>query len=378
MVLHQAKVIHYLGGTAKRSPRGISSSELLAFTCVGSSTSTADTIAVVYQVLTNCCVSLGFKIEEILRASVLYSKCVYIPVSNCKLNQRYFTTMRDLSIVIPVYNDPEGIKTTLSSLTQQTVPKSRYEIIAVDNNSTDTTRDVIKDFTEKYDNVVLTTEERVQSSYAARNTGIKASQAEIIAFVDADMIVPNDWVDSVISEFQEISPDYMGCNVEVVAPEKTTIGKFNESYGFPINYYIQEMNFAPTCCLVVSRALLKDIGKFNASLISGGDSEFGRRAADNDYSMYFADNITMYHPARTTLKELISKGTRIGRGRAQKRRLREDPLLSLRDLLPPHPSKLRQRIGSHNGSIQFVLYYIIASLIKFSKLAGTISESIDK
>ena len=66
---------------------------------------------------------------------------------------------------------------------------SKYEVIIVDNNSKDNTLKII----QKYP-VISLIESRIQSSYATRNTGLKRSNGEIIAFTDSDCIADKDWI----------------------------------------------------------------------------------------------------------------------------------------------------------------------------------------
>lgn len=100
-----------------------------------------------------------------------------------------------VSIVIPVYNDSNGIRITLDSLLSQSYPVENREIIVVDNGSTDETRDMIYQFVEAYDRIHLLVENAVQGSYAARNKGIRNANEEIIAFLDADVPVDHNWLE---------------------------------------------------------------------------------------------------------------------------------------------------------------------------------------
>jgi len=120
-----------------------------------------------------------------------------------------------LSVVIPVYNDASGIAQTLDSLTAQST-KGDYEIAVVDNNSTDQTPEVINSYDD--DRITLYHETEIQSSYAARNTGIRNTASEILAFVDADMTVPEHWLENALDAFHSTDADYMGCNVDLTLP----------------------------------------------------------------------------------------------------------------------------------------------------------------
>ena len=86
-----------------------------------------------------------------------------------------------VSVIVPVYNDPEGIRDCLTALSEQSYPDDRYEVIVVDNGSTDSTRSVISEFP-----VTFRIEDEIQGSYAARNTGIANAHGDVFGFVDAD------------------------------------------------------------------------------------------------------------------------------------------------------------------------------------------------
>ncbi len=244
---------------------------------------------------------------------------------------------QEVAVVVPVYNEPEGIGTTLESLRTQTIDDCR--IIVVDNNSADRTPDVVQSYDDD-DRITLAHETEIQSSYAARNTGIRNTSAEILAFVDADMTVPEDWLESALSTFQTEDADYMGCNVELTPPTNPTLAaRYDHHTGFPIQQYLEHQQFAPTCCLFVRRNVFEDVGLFDHRLISGGDKEFGNRVHEAGYDLHFADDATMYHPTRNTIPELVKKDRRVGRGLCQLQRYHPDRYG--RPGVPPRPSGLK-------------------------------------
>ncbi|PGF16939.1 glycosyltransferase [Natrinema sp. CBA1119] len=242
-----------------------------------------------------------------------------------------------ISIIIPVYNDPGGIATTLESfLTLQT--SHDHEIVVVDNNSTDRTPEVVQSYDD--DRLTLNHETGIQSSYAARNTGIRNTDSDILAFVDADMIVSEDWLESALQTFQTRDADYMGCNVELTLPDTPTLAaRYDHHTGFPVKQYLEYQQFAPTCCLFVRREVLEDVGLFDHRLVSGGDKEFGNRVHEAGYDMHFAEDVTMYHPTRNTLSELVRKDRRVGRGLCQLQRYYSDRYGT--PGVPPRPSGVK-------------------------------------
>src|SRR5689334_10679087 len=98
------------------------------------------------------------------------------------------------SIVIPVYNEAAQLGACLRAIAQQTVKP--LEVIVVDNNSTDGTRAVA----EAYDFVTVLEEPR-QGVVHARSRGFDAARGDIIARIDADSILPADWLANVETVF---------------------------------------------------------------------------------------------------------------------------------------------------------------------------------
>ena len=293
-------------------------------------------------------------------------------------------TMKRISIIVPVYNDPAGIETTLDSLVNQRYPDDQYEILAVDNGSSDDTPRVIKSFAEDHSTVVPLSEDEIQSSYAARNRGIERATGDIIAFIDADMWVDPDWAQEIAELFENGESDYYGCNVQITSRNETPniAERYNIIAGFPVEEYIQTKHFSPTCCLVVSSSVFEEVGMFDERLISSGDKEFGKRVFDSGFSQQFASDIHMYHPARDSLTSLCKKSYRVGRGRAQLHTLYGDrdfektSLLHPKQYLPPIPHQFYRsytKIGLSNH--QILRFYAIAYILQLSGTLGQMYEA---
>lgn len=231
-----------------------------------------------------------------------------------------------VSVIVPVYNDPSGLRETLDSLTAQTYPTDAHEILIVDNDSTDETPAVARSYAADHESVTYLLEDERQSSYAARNRGIAAADGDVFAFVDADMIVEPTWLVDAVRAVERRDAAYMGCDVEMIPSDggDSLTERYNLSSGFPIDRYVEEMDFAPTCCLLVRRRVFDDVGAFDSRLISGGDREFGHRVRDSGRELHFAPEVTMYHPTRSTADAILRKSRRVGRGVYQLRLFHPD------------------------------------------------------
>ncbi len=105
-----------------------------------------------------------------------------------------------LSIVIPVYNEQDHLKQCLDAISLQTVMPD--EVLVVDNNSSDNTVEIAKTYS-----FVTVVYESKQGVLHARNTGFSAAKSDIIGRIDADTLLPPNWVTQVKELFADASID---------------------------------------------------------------------------------------------------------------------------------------------------------------------------
>ncbi len=275
------------------------------------------------------------------------------------------------SVVIPVYNDPEGIDTTLDSLVSAT--NVDVEIVVVDNSSTDQTPEIVAEYAAEYDHVELVFEREVQSSYAARNTGIEHATGDIICFLDADQRVAEGWLEAALTRLEETDAHYVAPNVSLEAPDNpSAISQYNLVSGFPIEGFLEQHHYAPTSCLFVTRELLEAVGDFDERLISGGDLEFGNRVYDAGYDLVYAPDSEVLHPTRNTVGALVGRNVRIGRGHCQLQRYY--PERYGRVGVPPRPSGIRRE--QYDESMNQLFYTAIALAMTAARGVGYYRECL--
>jgi dolichol-phosphate mannosyltransferase len=94
----------------------------------------------------------------------------------------------DLSIVIPMYNEAENVKTTLDRVEETLTPfQGSYEIVAVDDGSQDHTREILKDLASQNGHIKVVSYSRNTGRGMALRKGFKASEGEIVVSIDADL-----------------------------------------------------------------------------------------------------------------------------------------------------------------------------------------------
>jgi glucosyl-dolichyl phosphate glucuronosyltransferase len=119
------------------------------------------------------------------------------------------------SIIIPTYNRGKYLRETLRALSEQENPGCNYEIIAVDNNSKDDTKEVILEFAKNSSVPIRYAHEKKAGSAFARNSGFRQAKGEIIGLIDDDIIVSKNWVREITSPYSNINVGSVGGKINL-------------------------------------------------------------------------------------------------------------------------------------------------------------------
>jgi len=110
-----------------------------------------------------------------------------------------------ISIVVCTFNRSRFLKTCIESLLTQTVDKSRFEIIIINNNSSDDTQEIANRFASKFSNIRIIIEQKQGLSHA-RNRGWKEAIGEFVAYIDDDAKAAPDWLEKILAAFKSVEP----------------------------------------------------------------------------------------------------------------------------------------------------------------------------
>lgn len=217
-----------------------------------------------------------------------------------------------VSVIIPVYDDSRGLMKCLDALDRQTLPKEQFEVLIVDNGSTEPIRKVVAEFS-----FATYLFEGEPGSYCARNSGFAVAKGRYVAFTDADCIPDSAWLAKAVSCF-EADPEACALGGAVhlkLSGSPTAAELYQKVFGFRQAKYISENGFAVTANLIVRRAIFVEIGGFDETLLSGGDKDWGHRLHMAGEKIQYAADVVVEHPARATLADLIRKRRRVEAGR---------------------------------------------------------------
>ena len=212
-----------------------------------------------------------------------------------------------VSVIMPAYNAEKTVKACIDSLLKQTY--ENYEIIAVDNNSKDKTKEILQSYKGK---IRFLTEEK-QGSFAARNTGVRNSKGEILAFIDADCTAENNWLEKLTEQIRvEAEVAAYGGSVDV---QETRWSRMEHLYeesiieGFSKGNYIE---IGDTKNLAITRRVFEDTGGFDESFEWSGDTDFGLRIVEQGYKIRLAEGAKVKHRFKATLGRIVRDKFRHG------------------------------------------------------------------
>jgi len=218
--------------------------------------------------------------------------------------------MKLISIIIPCRNEKEFICKCLDSVIANDYPKESLEILVVDGMSEDRTREILKDYAEKYSFIkVLDNPKRITP--CALNIGIKNAQGEIIMRMDAHTTYEKNYVSKCIKYLKEYNADNVGGIWKIVPRQDTLVGKaitFSLSHPFGIGnaYYryvskdLRWVDTVPFFCY--KKEVFDKIGLFNESLVGSQDMEFNMRLKRAGLKTLLVPEIISYYYARSEFK----------------------------------------------------------------------------
>lgn len=220
-----------------------------------------------------------------------------------------------VSVIVPVFNDEQSLESCLTALTHQTYASSQYEVIVVDNGSTELGK--VEAIVKAHPPVKLV-QELTPGSYAARNQGISVAQGEILAFTDADCIPSSTWLEQGVQTLiANPQCGLVGGQIKMLLsnPDAPTMVELYESVrALPQQEFVDKDHFAATANLFTTREVIERVGQFNSDLKSSGDVEWGRRVYASNLSLVYCHEAVVLHPTHSSFDEFSTRTRRLAGG----------------------------------------------------------------
>lgn len=218
-----------------------------------------------------------------------------------------------ISVIIPVYDDPDGIKRTLDSIKNQESAHEYEIIVTIDDTaeSESQTKKVAEDFKQIFgDKISILKEKEKQNSFAARNLGIKEAKGNVLCFIDAGVILGSNFLSSVKKNIDKGL--ILGYEIENKVDTKNIWSFYVKERHFPVKRFANKDEFVPTACLVVPREAVENYGEFEEH--DGADREFCHRLVRNGYDIEVSGSAKVQHLSRDSFWKLKKRWIRVGEG----------------------------------------------------------------
>jgi glucosyl-dolichyl phosphate glucuronosyltransferase len=211
-----------------------------------------------------------------------------------------------LSVVVCTYNRAPLLEMCLRSLVEQSASSSLHEIIIVDNNSSDSTPSVVKEFSQKYDYIHGFIEKNQGLSHS-RNRGYREASGEYVAYIDDDAKASENWIESAVQIIQDKNPDIFGGPIYpfYLSPKPDW---FEDKYETRIHH--GETGWVPKdrrknlsgSNVFLKKSILQQLGGFKVNLgMSGTEIGYGEeteiiaRARNEGRNVYYSLALIVYH-----------------------------------------------------------------------------------
>lgn len=221
-----------------------------------------------------------------------------------------------VSVIVCSYNARGTLENTLDSILSQNIDRDfDYEVILVDNNSTDGTREMIESKYSQFSGKLRYVFEKRQGKSIAANTGVKESRGEIIVFTDADCTVGENWLNEMARTYKEYPADAVLGKITLMLPERKKLfpADFLQKRLAHVDYGNQIMEI-PDKDLVganmsYKREIFSEFSGFKQLFWPCDDTEFSRRISKNGKRKFYSPGAEAFHwiPDSRLVKEYFFK-----------------------------------------------------------------------
>lgn len=219
-----------------------------------------------------------------------------------------------VSVIIPAHNAGATISACIRALqAQQDVPHP-YEIIVVDDGSSDATPELAQQSSVR----LLRSQER-RGAAAARNLGIQVARGDIVCFTDADCAPQPEWLAQLIDPLQR-NPQIAGAKGIYATRQQEIVARFVQiEYEDKYDRLRKQprIDFIDTYSAAYRRQVLLDNGGFDERIFFVEDQELSFRLAARGYQMIFQPSAVVYHHHSDSIARYFRKKFMIGYWKAQ-------------------------------------------------------------
>lgn len=195
-----------------------------------------------------------------------------------------------VTVVIPAHNEEKLIGECIRSIFETQWPRDQLEILVVDHQSTDATASVAASSGAR----VLSGRQDMKIG-AVRNVGLNAAKGEFVAFVDADCTVPKTWIRSAIDILRSGTQIGAVGGGPALSPKVATWVEHCLGPSRSGPRFVRHTNTLVTYSFIAPTNLLRDLGGFDETLISGEDDDMSNRIRRTERTLIASSDCRVIH-----------------------------------------------------------------------------------
>lgn len=216
---------------------------------------------------------------------------------------------KSVTVIIPTRNEENYIAECLDSFVNQTYPKDLYKIFVMDGKSNDKTPEIVKGYSEKYNNIMLL-ENPGRSVPKGVNLGIKSSNSDIVILFGAHAYANKDFIEENVISLDDsevacsggpintISEEFKGAAIALAMSSPFGVGN-------ALFRYAKKETFVDTVAFgAYKRKVLEKVGYFDEELVRNQDDELNYRIIKSGYKILLSPKIKSNYYSRSSLKKL--------------------------------------------------------------------------
>lgn len=196
------------------------------------------------------------------------------------------------SVIIPAYNAQNTVAQCLDALDKQDVPKINYEIIVVDDGSTDETPDIVQRFPVRY------FRQSNQGPATARNKGAREARGDIILFTDSDCVPLHNWIEEMARSFDDQT--VMAAKGAYLTKQKSLTARFAQvefEERFEMLKKVESIDMIDTYSAGYRKSVFLSLGGFDPSfpVANNEDTDLSYKMSHAGFKMVFNPKAIVYH-----------------------------------------------------------------------------------
>jgi cellulose synthase/poly-beta-1,6-N-acetylglucosamine synthase-like glycosyltransferase len=262
-----------------------------------------------------------------------------------------------VSVLVPAKNEARFIRACIDSMMTQDYSQEKYEVIVIDDSSSDSTPEIVQELQKQHDNLVFARNAGSGTAHA-RNTGLFMARGSVIVNFSAHAMAQSHYLTTVVSKLNISSSVVagVGCRHEIPSDDSYWAKVFGLAMRSPLgamgSSYVQMDREGVRDSIAFTayrKQVFDEIGPFDSDLSESDDAEFNSRLKEAGYQLLYTPAVVVFHHQRSSFVGFTRKMFAFGIGRAK--------------IIRRHPGSFRIHYSVPTAVVASFVMLVLASLI---------------